>query len=560
MKAVLTTDIAVHRVSLFAEMAWLERRPELGLLCRAACEQGHRLSEAIVQSVLPGLSEAGASNVIRWCETLGLCDRHAGLTSLGQDVAETDEAPVPEQGVYRLWLARHPVIGSRVLAVERLSSTRHPSFKDIGPLPFEPDLGRTFESVTDSKERFIVRGLPRNHDDAPGGLVEHTPAQCRLRWTLDFDNDTDTWILDGFIDAPVGRGHHENRQIQHEPESDGLDLWRLAETWGTGPLTEHGHWRADDRRLEVAFAGLGAAEIADFKKRLRLESAQVPGKGTYRNVDLEDVPIAPATDRDAQQWAMARFARALHETPAFRSRSQARSLFAELVEDTPLERHRPVLPSHDDLLESLAERRDQFWGLAAAVDLAPRPVSPEDLDSFQCGVSAPAALAEPASTGIVRIPYRGGWSMRQLVDRLFAGSSPGRVLLCDRYVRGDGNLRALEVLVEAVRAAAEKVDIEVWTSDEEADFDRIRALTGCAPRSYREVFGRATPHDRYLVVRARDGEPFGWHLSNSPLHARADVASPNPGTPLRWRDFLGTRVAAEQLEPALRQWATGRAP
>lgn len=560
MKAFLTTEITIHRVSLFAEMAWLERRPELGMLCRAARDQDHRLTEAIVQSVLPGLTEAGARNVLRWCETLGLCDRYDGLTSLGQDVAETDEAPVPEQGVYRLWLARHPVIGSRALAVERISTTRQRKGEGIGRLPVEPDLGRRFDSVVDTKERFIVRDLPRNHGDAPGGLVEHTPAQCRLRWTLDFDNDRDTWTLDGFIDAPVGRGHHEHRQIQHEPESDGLDLWRLAETWGKGPLTEYGHWRADDRQLEITFTGLDATEITDFKKTFRLDSAKVPGKGLYRSVDLEDVPIAPATGKDAQKWAEARFAGALLDTPVYRSRSQVRTLFAELVEDTPLERHSPVLPSHNDLLESLAGRRDQFWGLAAAVDLAPRPVSPEDLDSFQCGVSAPAAMAEPASTGIVRIPYRGGWSMRQLVDRLFAGSSPRRVLLCDRYVRGEGNLRTLGVLVAAVRAAAAKVDIEVWTAGEEADFARIRAFTGCAPRSYREVFGRATPHDRYLVVRARDGEHFGWHLSNSPLHARADVASPNPGTPLRWKDLLGTRVSAEQLEPALRQWAKGRAP
>ena len=325
MKAVLTTEITIHRVSLFAEMAWLERRAELGMLCRAARDQDHRLTETIVQSVLPGLSEAGARNVIRWCEALGLCDRHDGLTSLGQDVGETDEAPVPEQGVYRLWLARHPVIGSRALAVERLSSTRHQKFKDVGPLPVEPDRGTTFESVIDVKERFIIRDFPRNHDEAPAGLVENTPAQCHLRWTLDFDNDLDTWTLDGSIDAPVGRGHHENRQIQHEPESNGIDCWHVAKSWGEGPLVEHGHWRADERRLEVAFAGLGAAEIADFKKRLRLESAQVPGKGTYRTVDLEDVPIAPATDRDAQQWAMARFARALHETPAFRSRSQVRT-------------------------------------------------------------------------------------------------------------------------------------------------------------------------------------------------------------------------------------------
>lgn len=558
MKVVLTTDITVQRVSLFAEMAWLERRPELGIVCCAARDQDHRLTDTVVQSVLPGLSEAGARNVIRWCETLGLCDRNGGLTALGEGVAETDDAPVPEQGVYRFWMARHPVIGGRVLAVERLSSTRHPNFKDIAPLPFEPDLGKTFRSVVDSKERFIVRDLPRNHDSAPGCLSEPTRARCSLRWTLDFVRSRDTWTLEGVIDAPVGNKHHESRPIQHEPELDGIDLWRVMEEWSAGPLSEHGHWRSDVRRLDVEFKGLEPQEIADFKKTVRLTSVQVPGKGTFRDVTLEDVPIGPASDKSAQIWAMARFAQALHETPSFRSRSQIRMLFADLVEDTPLETHHPSLPSHAELLESLAERRKQFWGLAASVDLAPQPVTLEDLSSFQCGVARPDARVSQGPEGIIRIPYRAGWSMRRLVDRLLAGAQPECVLLCDRYVRGEGNLRTLELLIAAIRAADETATVEVWTSNDEADFARIRALTGRTARSYRDVFGSAAPHDRYCVVRPRAGRPFGWHMSNSPLHARIDVGDVSPETPLLWKDLLGTRVASEQLEPALRQWATGR--
>jgi hypothetical protein len=555
MRAVLTSQIPVIRVAVFAEMAWLERRPELGLLCRAARAHGNRVTVATVQSALPGLADAGANNVLSWCRMLGLCDASGGLTALGEEVAERDEAPVPEQGVYGLWLAQHPVIGRRVLAVERLSSSRDPRFEAIGPLAVEPDRGKVFCSVVDKKERFMVRDLPTSHGQT-GGVMGTTNATCRLRWTLDFDQERDQWRLDGMIEAPQGKGNHPMRPMQHEPESDGLDLWGLVASWATGPLAAFGRWQASEQRLAVSFRGLAEDEQDRFRKTLPLGRVEVPGKGVYEDVTLEEMPVGPATAQDAQQWAMARLERWLTDPPSYRSRAEVRAAFADLTEDTPLERFSPTLPPHEELLSKAAPDPERFWSLAAPVDLAPFPVAREELDALRIGAPAPAATAEPV--GVVRVPYRGGWSMRRLVDRLLVGSVPRRVLLCDRYVRGDDNLDTLRLLVAALRASGAQAAVEVWTGDEEADFRQIQSITGAPPRSYRDVFGRSKPHDRYLLVQPGQGQGFGWHMSNSPLHARADVREASPETPLRWKDLAATRVTAEELAPGLRQWLMGR--
>jgi hypothetical protein len=551
MKCVLTTEIPVSRVAVFAEMAWMERRPELGLLCRAAREHGNRITTAVVQSALPGLPDAGANNVIAWCKMLGLCDARGGLTALGEDVADADEAPVPEQGVYGLWLVQHPVLGRRVLAVQRLAPTSDQQFQSIKPLAVDPDRGKVFRSVLDAKERFMVRALPTNHGQS-GGLSKETRATCRLRWTLDFDQARDQWQLDGTIEAPQGNGKPAMRPMQHEPESDGLDLWNLASTWATGPLSSFGRWQATERRLAVAFDGLAEGELDTFRKTLALRRVEIPGKGVYENVTLEDVPVGPASAPDAQRWAMARFDRHLSAKPGYRSRAEVRQEFAELTESTPLEAFAPTLPSHDDLLSQASKAPERFWSLAAPVDLAPFPPASDDLGPLRVGSPAPIAETEPL--GGVRIPYRGGWSMRQLVDRLLFGIAPRRVLLCDRYVRGDDNLHGLKLLVAALRAASPKVAVSVWTGDEEADVKKIQEITGAPTRSYREVFGRNPPHDRYLLVLPSQGQGFGWQMTNSPIHARADVKGAGPQTPLRWKDFAATRVSADELEPALRQW------
>jgi len=379
MKALLVQEVPVERFAVFAELAWLERRPELGALCRAGRTHGSRIARDVVHAALPGLSEVGAHNVIRWCQALALCDSGGSLTALGEEVAETDEAPVPEQGVYGFWLARHPVLGSRLLAVVRLASRRDPRFDAIAPLEHEPDRGVVFRSVVEPSERFVLRDLPSNHRQV-GVLPQTTSSACRLRWTLDFAAGRDEWQLEGRI---------ETSPMQHEAEHDGLDLRALADLWGAGPLAKHGRWDPGGRRLAVAFSGLSPEEQDRFVKTVQLPSVKIPGKGSYDSVTLEDVPIGPAAAKDTQAWAMARLLRRLEHQPKYRSRRDVRQLFVELIEDTPLEQYVSVLPPHATWIgEQLRTSRPEvFWSVAAPVDLAPQVPGPEELGELRIGGS-----------------------------------------------------------------------------------------------------------------------------------------------------------------------------
>lgn len=556
MKVLLSSAIPISRIATFAEMAWLERRPELGLLCRAARDNGNRITVATVQSALPGLADAGANNVVKWAEALGLSERSGGLTKLGGEVAEHDEAPVPEQGVYGFWIAEHPVFGRRVLAAERVASNRDQRFESIEHIEVGVDRGKAFRSVVDPTVRFIVRDLPSNHNQ--GGAVRgSTNASCRFQWTLDFSAGRDQWRLDGAIEVPQGNGKHTMGPIKHEPESDGLDLWQTIEFIATD-LQQFGEWDRKKRLLAVPASSLKEDEARSFRRSFTVPRIELPNKGVYQSAKFEDVPIGPRSAGDAQQWAMALFERDLAAKPGYRSRVDVRSRFADLTEDTPLEDFGVTLPSHDDLLKQAGDDRARYWALAAPVDLAPFPTPQDDLGPLRIGATAASTLlaTPPEPTNVVRVPYRGGWSMRHLVDRLLIGTAPRKVLLADRYVRGAENLHSLKLLVGALRASAPNAVIDVWTDDAEADFKKVQSITGTAPRSYRETFGRNTPHDRYLLVLPGQGSGFGWHMSNSPLHARGDDSA-TPDAPLKWKDLIATRVASDELRPELRHWIVG---
>ena len=70
--------------------------------------------------------------------------------------------------------------------------------------------------------------------------------------------------------------------------------------------------------------------------------------------------------------------------------------------------------------------------------------------------------------------------------------------------------------------------------------------------------GRSIPHDRYLLVVTTAGEEICWQMSNSPIHARADIKDASPETPLRWKDLAATNIPSDELMPAFLQWLKGK--
>ena len=557
MKVDLVTEVPVVRFAAFAELAFLERRPELGLLCRSARDTDGRITAALVQRVLPGTSEPAARNIARWCGHLGLCDRRGGLTSVGHNAADSDLAPVPEQGVYELWVAEHPLLGARVLHARRLVSSRDQRFDDIQPVPVLPDSGVVFTSLIDPGQQLVLQSFMSNHGEAVCLRRSGTTSSVQLRWRWDMDSATNTWTLDGRLDA----GKKGGRTVQHVGESADVDVWRLFAALARRTLSREGRWDKADRRLGVAFDRLSTDEVESFQKCFDLEGADVAGFGHFTSVLIEGVPLKPRNAQEAQAWAQARLHRRLERGTAYHSREDVRRLWARLVEGTPLEPFGPSLPSHHQLLSGADKQPAVYWLLAAPVDLAPDPVPSDTLGSMDVHRVERRPETPP---GAVRVPHRAGWSMQDLIGRL-VDDDARRVVLCDRFVRGDDNLRMLDLMSATVRRQARNATFEVVTDRAKEGADNIAAIrsrTGRQPRTYNDVFGssrREHPHDRYLLVEGPDGA-FAWQMSNSPLDARSDHGTePTPSTPLRWRDLSATRLSLDELPAGLARLVGGGA-
>lgn len=366
MKCVLIRDVNVERWSVFAELQWMERRPELGVLCRAALQQG-RFSPALVELVLPGVSRRGAENLIAWCTMLGLCDRTGTLSSIAEMTAKTDQAPVPEQGVFDLWIVEHPLFDRRVLHAERVTTHQEVNAEQLETLQLDGLRRRWFRSVIDPDACFSFVGWPAHHQHA-SCVRQRTESRCSVRWTFNWEPPAashNQWQLEGYLD---GRGRVV-RRFEHEPETIALQLASVLESWAIEPLSRLGRWRTELSRLAVSFDSTDEAQQESFVRELELENVSVANRGSFDKAQIEQLPIGPGTPMDAQRWAMARLRRAIVNMPKYRDRSDVELLFGTQTNGTPLEPFFLRPPPQTDVLRELEDVPEAFWSVAAPADL-----------------------------------------------------------------------------------------------------------------------------------------------------------------------------------------------
>jgi len=560
MKTELRAKVQTTRWAAFAELAWMERRPEIGILCERAAKEAGVVSPALIQQVVPGLPSAGAVNIIAQLKMLGLCDGLGALTPLGREVAKDHEVPIPEQGTYELWIAEHPVFGCRLVHVDRIEARgedrRGP---DPVQIPRVPDRNIATPSALEPKERVVFRDFPKA-DGVPVGIRRNDSTNLEVRWEIDTEAGTSHWYFAGTVDVP-GKGP---RQAIPVPVTREIDLGWLSEHWGRQTLRQAGQWDPEKRWLRIRADQASETEKISFRKAYGPFDIDVPGVATFTGTTLSEVPIAPANQQESQAWATSLLHGALAKEQQYRTRQQVRTLFAEQVRDTPLEEFGAALKSHREMLADLESQPDLYWTLAAPADLSPFPSDSSDFESLQVGgrsaQTGSQLRSNPAGNEKVSVPLGSRITMAEIVGRLLAQARPAKLLLCDRYIRGERALKLLQVFVQEVNAVSPSCKFDVWTENpSEADVDGIRKAIGKPPRSFQEVFGKDRPHDRYLLAVDQHGSRHAWQMTNSLLHPSWDraVTVPDGRTQLRWNDLLVVKLPTTSISPDISRWFGG---
>lgn len=351
MRAEISLKVPVTAVTVLAELATLAPRPELQRLCAQAGEGA--LDAAQIAKLLPGVSAAGAANLLRSMVGYLLVDARGRLTDHGRRCAKDGVAPVPELGIVQLWYARPPGLDPLPLGFRRVHDARDTGA--LRPLPpwIAPEPLRERDSHVGEAGRFVLLDLPCAAGQTPlgaGGALR----DLTLTWAIDPVSGQNTRRITG--DVPVG-DDVVTVDVPLPPATQGLA--GLAARWLPG-------WDAATGRRWCAFDDKvpGDAFLRDYQ----IPTASVPGLDGPVEAILRDVPVGAASADDADRWAMALFVRDF-PTKGWLTGAAVEASWRGLSDHPGLARHPPEAPSLDALLAALPTDESRAR-LAAPVDLA----------------------------------------------------------------------------------------------------------------------------------------------------------------------------------------------
>lgn len=361
MKAILRSEVELWQFTAFAELAVLDRRPELQRLCAGVPASG-ALDEAIVEQQLPGLSPRGRTNLIRSLFESRLIDEQRRLTRFGHECAATGEAPAWELGVFSLAVARHPLTGPLLLEFKREpGDAKDNEYSDLHELPgwLKPVLGKVWPSALNDRDRFVVAGFPTRGGPPHGRARELAPVE--LTWEIELTTGDNSWQITGRLAASEAS----------------TSLRNVKGSADMGPLIGlHARWeprwdRASGRALLAYDRGVGPDGSEDFLRSYRYELVDLDEYGLFSTVEVHDMPVGPADATTARTWATAITVGQVEAAGGYVAPARWADIWHEVVRGTPLRSlaGEPPPPEGVAAIDRQPVRQRTRWLLTAPVDL-----------------------------------------------------------------------------------------------------------------------------------------------------------------------------------------------
>lgn len=320
----LWRSIPVQTFDAEATIALGRERPELLAVAQLALDAGRPIvGKDVTRELLGGLPEHVGWLVIDRCVHLGLLVQRgnrgpAELSEGGSIALEHGQVLVPEEGVFRFYLADDPLLDAALLHVAPLRST---SAKESRQALYDAkkgnaralqgalaptELGRVPANQTllsgVNGSMFEVREAPRLGQAGPVGSV-----RLDLRWESDGapevlvtgelpgpGDDVAPLIADFRVETP-----EKLRTLSFDT------LWTaLIEEATHVPSSTLNQWRQLAKRLVLPsdFAELPDAARRSFTQDVDVPDVQIDEIGAFHASTIPKVEVVPASQADALDW------------------------------------------------------------------------------------------------------------------------------------------------------------------------------------------------------------------------------------------------------------------
>lgn len=366
----LSRQVSVKKIEALLEISRQEKRDDLHSILLLADECGGRITPRdISQKLLLGRPESAAKALMDRCNYYEILGPNGDLTDAGREALKTAEVFIPERGRYLIWYTDDPLIPQQLMDIEPIEETR------------------LHDEILTKQDR--SNKLAKLAQETPQDL----PENLRLLEGKIFD-------LFGHEHGRVTMKKIETRIVSRHP--DNTDILRVnlrlspnvsptvsldgkfrralpppivefSQAWIDVLGAQSAAWDSSKNppALRVSYEGLSEGELGSFATNLKLREPRVTGLGNFDDTIVQDVPIEPRTQSDANSWAKWLLLRSIDSyimSPRY----------PELVERAAARfgnHFRVKLPLQSQLATELANLKkndflpEQYWYLQAPLDL-----------------------------------------------------------------------------------------------------------------------------------------------------------------------------------------------
>ena len=359
MKTVLLAPAELTAVSILAELAVWEKRPELQRLCRSA-EKSGKMDEALIAGVLPGLSASACRNLLRTVEYLRLTETGGAISDFGKRCATTGEAPAWELGVFTFLVARHPCFGAWPVAFQReRPESQDRDFASLEEVPawFSPTPKRVWVSGLKEPARFTISAFPSMQGQSSAVRSRELPP-ATLVWEIDLSTGKNLLHVEGVVQN-VGALRTADMTIPDQEVAALFGQWEPR-------------WNAAAGQLQMPYdGGAGKDGRETFVRSISYKKVRAGARGTFESAKVDGVPVGPSSPQEARDWALALTLARAESADAFVAPTAWNREWEQAITGSPLQVGAGTAPQPLTVLEQSSAISPRVrWLLATPADLS----------------------------------------------------------------------------------------------------------------------------------------------------------------------------------------------
>jgi hypothetical protein len=296
MKLFLQREVTVWHWQVVATLGLSQKRPEITAILALAsgASNGIVTAQDVSRKLLADRPAVIGERLLRVCHMMQLLEPVESegqgwrLSELGRRALANQEVPAQQRGEFDIWSMEdvlHPEVLLRVKPTELERLTKTGERRDVGNLmPIPPALG-------DCQGR-IFRPPIRTEQESAEIFVFKFEETCRCIGQEDASLSVEISSTGGNAKFVVEIEDCKNEfspVVKIPALSDVLDSAGRADIAGPQKTT---------------FRALSDNDRRRARREVDLEGIYLHGLGTFYQAKLRDVPLVPATQQDADEWAV----------------------------------------------------------------------------------------------------------------------------------------------------------------------------------------------------------------------------------------------------------------